>query len=391
MNIVFTGGGTGGHFYPLIAIAEAIHDLAREGQLVEPHLYYIAPSPFDEESLLENRIIFIKSPAGKIRRYFSFENFTDMFLTIGGYFHCLITLFKIYPDVIISRGGYASIPTVLAARTLGIPIIIHESDAKPGRANLLAARFATRIAISFDDSKKYFPLKYQSKIARTGIPLRKALAHLEPESASAELGLDTTVPTVLIVGGSLGSMRINDTVLSALPDLVSFANVIHQTGKQHFSVIESTSKEILRTNTDASRYHVFSYLSALSLRQSASAAGIIVSRAGSTAIAEISLWHKPSILIPIPEEISHDQRLNAYSYARTGAAIVLEEANLTPHVIVSEIKRVLGDAKLAHDMGEKGATFSDNDAARLIATEAIRIGLSHEEQELPAEPAASQP
>lgn len=379
MTIAFTGG-PGGHFYPLIAIAEAIRDIAREKRLVEPHLYYLAPDPFDQEALLENGIIYVKTPAGKMRRYASVQNFFDIFVTAWGYVRCLFELFRIYPDVVVSKGSYASVPVVLAAKTLGIPIIIHESDAKPGRANLLASHLATRIAVSFDDSAKYFPQKTQDKIARTGIPIRKAVSRLESGGAREELRLDPTVPTMLIIGGSSGSVRINETVLSALPDLVSFANVIHQTGKNNFETVESTAAVVLRANPNAKRYHPFAYLSSLSLRRAASAASLVVSRAGSTSIAEISLWQRPSILIPIPEDISHDQRTNAYAYARTGAAIVLEQENLTPHVLVSEARRVLGDPKLATQMGKAGAGFSDNDAARLLATAALEIALSHEEE-----------
>jgi UDP-N-acetylglucosamine--N-acetylmuramyl-(pentapeptide) pyrophosphoryl-undecaprenol N-acetylglucosamine transferase len=389
MTIAFTGGGTGGHFYPLIAIAEAVRDIARERRLIEPRLYYLAPSPFDEQALLEQGIVFQKIPAGKMRRYASWRNIVDPFITLWGYLACLVTLFRIYPDVLISKGGYASVPAVLAAKTLGIPIIVHESDSKPGRANLLASKLAARVAISFDDSIRYFPEKVRSKIARTGIPLRKEIAQLEPEGAVQELGLDPAVPTILIIGGSSGSERINETVLAALPELVSFANVIHQTGKANFTTVEGTSKVVLMKDAHAQRYHPFAYLSALSLRRAASAASLVVSRAGATAIAEISLWRRPAILIPIPEDVSHDQRLNAYSYARTGAAIVLEQANLTPHVLASEAKRVLSDPQLAAQMGQAGGSFSDNDAARLLAEAAIQFGLSHEDDAAP--PAAPVP
>jgi UDP-N-acetylglucosamine--N-acetylmuramyl-(pentapeptide) pyrophosphoryl-undecaprenol N-acetylglucosamine transferase len=383
MTIAFTGSGTGGHFYPNIAIAEAVRDIARERRLIEPRLYYLAPTPFDEQALLEQGIAYQKIPAGKLRRYASWRNIVDPFITLWGYLACLVALFRIYPDVLISKGGYASVPAVLAAKTLGIPIIVHESDSKPGRANLLASKLAARVAISFDDSIRYFPEKVRTKIARTGIPLRKGIAQLEPEGAVQELGLDPSVPTILIIGGSSGSERINETVLAALPELVSFANVIHQTGKANFATVEGTSKVVLMKDAHAQRYHPFAYLSALSLRRAASAASLIVSRAGATAIAEISLWRRPAILIPIPEDVSHDQRLNAYSYARTGAAIVLEQANLTPHVLASEARRVLFDPQLAATMGQAGASFSDNDAARLLAEAAIGFALSHEDDAAP--------
>ena len=304
MTIAFTGGGTGGHFYPIIAIAEAIRDLVREENLIEPKLYYLAPSTFDEKALFENDITHIYTPAGKIRRYASVRNVTDFFITIFGTIYALLTLFRLYPDVVMSKGGYGSVPTVLAARILGIPVIIHESDAKPGRANLLAAKFAEKIAISFESAAKYFPEKVQNKIARTGIPIRKALMRMETEGARQYLGLEQNVPTVLILGGSQGAVKINDTVLLALDSLVSMANIIHQTGQANFENVREIANVALAKNQHADRYHPVNYLSEISLQRSVAVADIIVSRAGAGSIAEIGLWKKPSILIPIPESVT---------------------------------------------------------------------------------------
>ncbi len=378
MTIAFTGGGTGGHFYPIIAIAEALNDLVRERRLVPPKLYYLAPNSFDQKALFENNISYIPIPAGKVRRYASFQNYTDALITFAGTLKALFILFRLFPDVIVSKGGYGSVPTVLAARILRIPIVIHESDAKPGRANLLAAPWAEKIAISFEGAATYFPEKVRGKIARTGIPIRKALAHLETEGAQQYLGLDTSLPTILILGGSQGAVRINDTVLSSLIELVGLANVIHQTGQANIESVQTIAKVELTGSPNASRYHPINYLSQTSLQRAAGVANIIISRAGASSIAEISLWKKPSIIIPIPETVSHDQRTNAYSYARTGAAIVIEEGNLTPHLFVSEIKRVLGDKNLEKRMGDAAAGFTDPDAARVLAEGVLAIALSHE-------------
>lgn len=378
MTIAFTGGGTGGHFYPLIAIAEAITQLAAEKHIVEPKFYYFAPDPFDQQALYEHRMVFIRIPAGKVRRYFSFANATDVFVTAWGAIRAFIDLLRVYPDVLVSKGGYGSVPALLAARILRIPIIIHESDSKPGRGSLLAAPFAVKIAISFDSAAQYFPEKTRGKIARTGIPIRRSLAGVEPEGARQELGLDASVPTILIIGGSQGSEMINETILTALPDLVSFANVIHQTGPTNLSEVQSVANVILAENPNAKRYHVFGYLSETAMRRAGGAASIIVSRAGAGSIAEIALWGKPSIIIPIPESISHDQRSNAYAYARTGAATVIEEHNLKPHLLVAEMKRILGNPAITADMSQRAKSFTDPDAARVIAEAVLEIALSHE-------------
>ena len=378
MTIAFTGGGTGGHFYPIIAIAEAINDVARQMRLVEPALYYLAPEPFDERALFENRIVFVRVRAGKVRRYFSLSNISDAFITFWGAITAFITLLRLYPDVLVSKGGYASVPSLLAARILRIPVIIHESDARPGRGSLLGARFAVKIAVAFDSAIAHFPEKVRSKIARTGIPIRKALMRVEPEGAKQYLSLEPSIPTMLILGGSQGSVRINEAVLTALPSLVAFANVVHQTGAKNLASVEAVSKVILAKEANASRYHPFDYLSEMALQRAAGAADIVLSRAGAGSIAEISVWKKPSIIIPIPETISHDQRTNAYAYARTGAAVVIEEENLTPHLIVAEAKRVLGDPALAKKMSEAAASFTDPDAAKTIAEAVLAVALTHE-------------
>lgn len=378
MTIAFTGGGSGGHFYPIIAIAEAMRDLVREEHLVEPSLYYLAPDPFDEKALFENGLVYVRVPAGKMRRYFSIRNFTDLFVTFAGVVKASVALFRLYPDVVVSKGGYGSVPTVLAARLLRIPVVIHESDAKPGRANLFAAKFAEKIAVSFESAAAYFPKKAQGRIARTGIPIRKALMRLESEGAEQYLKLDKDAPTVLIMGGSQGAVKINEVVLSSLPELVSFANVIHQTGQANYKNVQAVAHVVLGKDAHASRYHAVDYLSEISLQRAAAVADIIVSRAGASSIAEIGLWKKPAIIIPIPESVSHDQRTNAYAYAATGAAIVMEESNLAPHLFVSEIRRIVNDPELSKRMANGAAGFTDPDAARVLAREVLAIALSHE-------------
>lgn len=377
MTIAFTGGGTGGHFYPIIAIAEALHDAVREQHLLPPALYYLAPTPFDENALFENGITYIRVPAGKLRRYASLQNVTDFFVSGWGILVAFAHLFKLYPDVVVSKGGYGSVPTVLAAWLLRIPIVIHESDAKPGRANLLASRFATKIAISFESAAAFFPKGAQKNIARTGIPIRKALARVEQEGATQYLNLDVSVPTVLILGGSQGAQRINESVLSALPQLVTFANIIHQTGRANFKNAESVSHVILSEHANASRYHPVDYLSEVSLQRAAGVASLVVSRAGASSIAEIGLWQRPAIIIPIPESVSHDQRMNAYAYAHTGAATVIEEANLTPHLLASEIQHILTDTALAAHMASAAKGFTDPDAARILAESVLSLALAH--------------
>lgn len=378
MRIVFTGGGTGGHFYPIIAVAEAIHDQVRERKLLDPELYFYAPAPFDERSLYENGITFVKTPAGKIRRYFSILNFLDTFKTAAGVLKTTWMLYQLYPDVVFSKGGYGSVPTVTAAHLLGIPVIVHDSDAVPGRATMLAAPFAKKIALSYDEAYEYFSKKLKPKVALTGNPVRKELQNPAKEGSREFMDLEQNTPVVLILGGSLGAEKLNDVVLSALPELVEHYQIVHQTGQAHFDAVSNTARVALEKNERRYRYKAFAFLSTLAMKMAAGASDIVVSRAGSGSIAEIASWGKPSILIPIPEEVSRDQRQNAFAYARSGAASVIEQNNLTPHVLIAEIDHLFGNPKIRMDMGAAATKFAKKDAATVLGAAILDTALEHE-------------
>lgn len=376
MKIVFTGGGSGGHFYPIIAVAEAINEIVAERNLVKPELFYIADTPYDERLLYENEIEFRTTPAGKVRNYSSIKNYSDSFKTLFGTVRAIFQLFKIFPDVVFSKGSYVSVPTVTAARILGIPVFIHESDAIPGKANMYAAKFAQRIAIAFPQAAEHFSRK--DVVALVGQPVRRAIMSPATEGAHEFLGLDASVPVILILGGSQGASRINDAVLQTLPELIEKYQVIHQTGEKNFQAIKSIADVTLEEHPYKNRYKAFGYLNDLALRMSAGVASLVISRAGAGAIFEIASWKKPAILIPIPEDVSRDQRTNAYAYARTGAATVVEQENLTPHVLASEIQRLTEDVALCNQMSVAAGAFSRPGAARKIAEELVAVALKHE-------------
>src|SRR3989344_6826056 len=214
MKILFTGGGSGGHFYPIIAIAEEMNRLIKEYKLVESELYFMSDAPYDERALYDNKIKFVKVRTGKIRRYVSLLNFFDLFKTTRGVLSALRQVFKIYPDVVFGKGGYGSFPALFAARLLGIPVIIHESDSEPGRVNLWAGKFAKKIAVSYPSAAPFFP---EDKVAYTGNPIRKDVKYALKKGAHEFLGLEENIPVILILGGSQGARVINETVLEALP------------------------------------------------------------------------------------------------------------------------------------------------------------------------------
>jgi UDP-N-acetylglucosamine--N-acetylmuramyl-(pentapeptide) pyrophosphoryl-undecaprenol N-acetylglucosamine transferase len=374
MRILFTGGGTGGHFYPIIAIAEEIDAIVKEKHLLAPELFYIAPHPYNPGLLFEHNITYKKSTAGKIRRYFSILNFLDLFKTGWGILSSLVELYRLYPDVVFGKGGYASFPTLVAARILRIPVIIHESDTHPGRVNLWAGKFAEKVAVSYADAATYFK---PGVIAHTGNPVRKDISEPITEGAREFLKLEENVPVILFLGGSQGAEMINDILVEALPRLVEKYIIVHQTGKKHLEEIKSTVEAVLFNSPHKDRYKPFDYLNALAMRMAAGVSSVVVSRAGST-IFEIAAWGKPSIIIPIPEAISHDQRSNAFAYARTGAGEVIEEKNLTAHILESEIDRLVNNTEEREKMIRATKEFYKPDAAHQIAEEILKIALGHE-------------
>lgn len=374
MRILFTGGGSGGHFYPIIAIAEEVTSIVKEKRLLAPELIYMSNTPYNEGLLYEHNIVYKHTSAGKLRRYFSILNFFDLFRTAWGVLNSVITVWRLYPDVVFGKGGYASFPALLAAKILRIPVVIHESDTVPGRVNAWAGKFADRIALSYKEATKYFP---EGKVAVTGNPVRKDIANPITDGAREFLKLEPNVPVVLILGGSQGAEHINDVVIEGLPSLVEKFEVIHQVGPNHISEVESTSRAVLHDSPHKNRYKPFDYLNPLALRMAAGVASVVVSRAGST-IFEIASWGIPAILIPISDSNGDHQRQNAFSYARVGGGEVIEEANLTSNLLAAEIERLATNESVRSQMKEGAKAFYRPDAAKLVAEEIVKIALSHE-------------
>jgi len=351
MKILFTGGETGGHFYPIIAVAEAFNDLTREQKILEPKLYFAAPDPYDRELLNANNITYVPTAAGKMRHYFSILNFFGLFKTAWGVIRSIVRIFFLYPDVVFGAGG------------------------APSRVNRWAGKFAKKIAISFPEAAEFFP---KEKVALTGNPVRKAAMLPAREGTHEFLKLKHELPILLVVGGSQGSQTINDAILDALPKLLQKYQIVHQTGEKNIKEVEGRAKIVMGDSPLIERYKTFGYLNDLATRMAAGAAALVVARAGAGTIFEVATWGLPSILIPIPEGISHDQTKNAFAYARAGAATVIEQNNLTPGVLVSEIERILDNKDLARSMGEKARGFARPDAGKAIATALMEIALSHE-------------
>lgn len=376
MKVVFTGGSSGGHFYPIIAVAEALQELAFGEKYVKPKLYYFGPTEYDKTLLEKNDILFRKVLAGKQRvGYGAFNNFLDLFVTLWGTLQAVYYMYRIFPDVVFSKGSFTSVPVLLAARLFGIPVVVHESDSRPGRANLWAGKFAEKIAVSYPEAAEFFDM---DKVAVTGNPIRKELLSLPTkEEGRAYFNLEADVPTIFVIGGSQGSERINEAVFSVLAEIVAAYSVIHQTGPLNFEEINKTKDVILESSTFKTRYKPFPSLSSEEMRYAAAATDLVITRAGSS-LFEIAEWKIPSIVIPIEISNADHQRANAYAYTRFGAGIVIEEQNLTKNIILSQIRSIFSNDSIRKQMGEAAHNFARKGAAKKIAYALFEIGMRHE-------------
>jgi UDP-N-acetylglucosamine--N-acetylmuramyl-(pentapeptide) pyrophosphoryl-undecaprenol N-acetylglucosamine transferase len=367
MRIGLVGGGSGGHFYPLMAVTDEIKKSEHK-----PKLYYFGPDPYNQEELATRNITYVYCPAGKLRRYFSIQNFLDFFRTFFGFFYAIIKLYIIYPDVIFSKGSYTAVPILFAAKLLKIPVVIHESDTSPGKANYMARKFARYIAIAYDDAAQYFPAE---KTALTGIPLRSELTKIHPDPLGM-LGIPNDKPLIYVTGGSQGAQKLNEAVLRSLLELLPHYRIFHQTGPQ-MSDIQTTAQGLLQGTDLGSSYYVTDTVPVETVSALMQAATMVITRAGSTTLFELAYFGTPSIIIPIPEDVSRDQRTNAYTYARSGGGVVIEERNITPHLLGTEIHTIMGNPQRLADMSAAAKQFFIPDAAPKLASVILSIGIEH--------------
>jgi len=368
MKILFTGGGTGGHLFPIIAIVREIRSIYTKADKLE--FYYLGPKDEFSSLLLTQEGINVTTIfAGKVRRYLSiasiFQNIIDVFFkTPLGLLQAFFHIFLVAPDVILSKGGYGSIPAVIAGWILQVPIFLHESDVVPGSTNKFLSRFALEIFVSFPVKEtEFFP---QRKMIATGNPVRKEITQGSLEEAKGLFKLTGEKPIVLILGGSQGSQRINDMLLQTMPEIFMDVELIHQAGTKNAEQVKAEANVVIPDNLKK-YYHPYSFLTEEGLRHAYQAASLVVSRAGSGSIFEIAAVGKPSILIPLSGSAQNHQLKNAYAYADKEAAIVIEEPNLTPHFFLERIKFLLANQPKLKAMSEAAREFSRPQAGRIIA------------------------
>lgn len=370
-RVLLTGGGTGGHVFPLVAVAEELRDQAKQ-KSIDLELHMMGDGDMLRDAAKQNDISFSNVPGSKWRRYGSLTNLTDILLLP---FRFLIACVKVWwwmPDVIFSKGGYAGFLPALAGALMFVPLYIHESDTIPGKANKRLATYARRIFLSFASSAQYFNKK---KIIVTGYPIQRAELKIYDKTQALEsFGLDASKPTVFIMGGSQGAKIINDTVTTALIDLIKQYHVIHQCGQMHFETLSKLATSIVKEepdNADAitKGYRLYPFLSAEQLALAYSASDVVVSRAGAGSIFEIAAAGKPAIILPLTNSANNHQFANAQEFAKFGA-VVIAEANFTPHLLLFEINNAY---QKRDELSQKIKQFATLNASSVIASELLRL------------------
>lgn len=365
IKILFTGGGTAGHIFPIIAI---VREMRRMGFAAE--FFFLGPKDAFSFILLSQEDIKIKTVlAGKIRRYFGvksiLENIVDIFFKAPlGFFQSFFSVFFMAPDIIFSKGGYGSLSAAFTGWLLQIPVLLHESDVTPGLANRFFNRFSSQIFVSFPISQtEYFSEK---KMTSVGNPIRREILTGSAESAKELFQLQGTKPVILFLGGSQGAQKINDMILAVLPETLNSFELIHQTGEKNFKEVSEEAKIVVDKELEK-YYHPIAFLNEIELRDALAASSLVVSRAGAGSIFEIAAANKPSILIPLSISAQNHQVKNAYAYAENGAALVLEEANLTPHFFLEKAKYLFSRPEELEKMSRAAKDFSQPDSAKVVA------------------------
>lgn len=347
-RIILTGGGTAGHVTPNIALIPFLKELGYDIQYIGSH------NGIEKELIEPFGIPYHAISTGKLRRYLSVQNLTDPFRVLKGISEARKLIRDLKPDVIFSKGGFVSVPVVLAGKKNKVPVIIHESDMTPGLANKISIPSATKVCCNFPETLEHLPA---DKAVLTGSPIRQEILTGDKEAALKLCGFTADKPVILVIGGSLGAVAVNNAVREALPQLLESFQVVHLCGKGKVD-----------TSLDGTvGYKQFEYLKD-ELRDVFAMTDIVISRAGANAICELLALHKPNILIPLSANASRgDQILNARSFERQGFSIVLEEEEVTKDTLLKAVQDLFENRdRYASAMNKSGQQDSIHTILNLI-------------------------
>ena len=356
-RILLTGGGSGGHIYPLLAVAE---------KLQGNDLRYFGPRDAWSAYMLQAGIPVSGIAKAKLRRYFSILNAIDGIKFTYSILQALVKVAVFRPHVAFSKGGPGVLPVLLACHLYGVPIIIHESDSVAGLTSRVTGKWAKIVEVAWNEARVFFPNK---EVHRVGIPMRSALMENKESAHDAKTAMACEpdgLPVLLVIGGSQGSERINNFVLENLLALLTKFQIIHQTGsvnyESHMQLYEAAKSAL--TMELRNRYHPYAYLEN-KMGTAYRAADCALSRSGS-ALFELAAFGIPGVLVPLPEAAHDHQRANAYAYAKTGAAVVIEQENFLSAIVIAELEKIM-QPEMHAKMSKAAVMFAPQDAAQRIA------------------------
>ena len=369
MKVFIAGGGTAGHVYPGVSIADELSLEVPESEI----LFIGSKKGIEAELVSEAGYSFHPIEVKGIKRSFSLSNAAAILKASSAVRQLRHFFKKEKPEAVVGTGGYVSAPAVFAAYTLKIPTLIHEQNAFPGLANKILSRFVDTVATSFPNGEESFPKA--KLVAFTGNPIRRKMIGALKESATENFNLSQDKKTLLLFGGSQGAQKINEAFIESYDKFKEFENlqVVHITGKDHFSDICKRMRRLIDVDNDKLRYQAHPYMS--NINQAYAAADLCLCRAGATSVAEITALGVPSILIPYPHATGNHQEKNARFLEKNGAAKVLLDEELTGESLYNICKSMLYDEKTLIDMKNNaqkiGKPYAANDIAKLVN------GLSH--------------
>lgn len=372
LRILLVGGGSGGHAYPLVAVARALQGRT-VGKDIQLKLMMMGEGDFIKKAADDAKVPYQKISAGKLRRYFSVQSIVDFLKIPVGFAQSLWHIFLFMPDAVFTKGGYASVAPAIVARLLFIPVFTHESDSIPGLANSMIGKVSETVFLSFKTAEKYFE---GANIIFTGNPTRENIFKGDKNSAREYFNLHESRPTILVLGGSQGAKIINDVIVSSLVVMAQKFNIIHQCGEGQYEAVKKDVDTILVEGTRQYAapvevyYRFYPYFNEDQLALAFSMADIIISRAGAASLFEIAQLGKPAIIIPITKSASNHQYLNAFEFSLSGGCLI-EESSLSRESLMREIDSLISPATYS-EISEKIKTFATPNAADKIAGEIFK-------------------
>lgn len=381
------GGGSGGHIYPLIAVAQKIKYLAGADSGHRLDVRYFGDAGDYKNLIKENDIKYSYVVSSKLRRYFSFANFVDFFKFFIAIFQSLFKVFFFMPSVVFSKGGPGSLPILFVCKFFAVPIVIHESDSAPGLTNLISGKMSKKIFLAFDSAKQFFPGK---NIEVVGNPVRNELimgrgdssaviTEIDKKEAKKQFSFDPEKPVLFVSGGSQGSAIINDFVLKNIEQLSVKFQVLHQVGQQNFDDHKKDYDFLIKEipETVKNSYKFYPYFEN-NLKSAYLAADIVLARAGAGTIFELAYFGKPSILIPLPDAANDHQTLNALEFKEAGATIDIEQENFLSHLVLVQLETLLSKPEVLKAMSRSASAFyrpfsSEAIAAYLLSFSGLNI------------------